>query len=263
MDNNPYLRNGLAGLTNSSLVLLVGYPFDILQITLQNQKLFYKTKSTWNGFQYLYQNNGLKGFYRGASIPFIGFSIIRPLQFNLMEILKNKYQSTPLTNFGVGFLSGGLFTIINNPIQVLKIKTQTNYLSPTTNIKSIWKNEGIKGFYRGLGPTFLVDTFFSGIYVGIYYTLRDYNKGDSIWKSFINGSIAHCAGWISLMPIDYVKTNLQNRSETINVIDILKKGYQSHGFTGFWRGIISACSRGILISGVSMAGYEFVRQKFD
>ena len=62
-----------------------------------------------------------------------------------------------------------------------------------------------------------------------------------------------------LIPIDYVKTNIQRSEKKRHILEVVREGYRQGGIGIFWRGVIPACLRTIPVSGCAMIGYETVR----
>jgi hypothetical protein len=91
--------------------------------------------------------------------------------------------------------------------------------------------------------------------------MRDRFGCNTNTQNFINGSVSHIITWFLFIPIDTIKTNIQRKNYT-TIKDIISTIYKKNGLSGFWRGIIPACLRTIPVSGISMIGYEYIRQSF-
>jgi hypothetical protein len=251
------LADVLAGMTQASIITFGGYPFDTTKVRMQSG-LF---KTTWGCVSYTFEKKGIYGFYKGGTMPFISHLMKRPIQYPTMEYMKKKINKNDYkANYLIGIIQGPIGTIIGNPLQVIKIKSQTNTLSTNQNIINIWNDYGFKGFYRGFIPTLIKDTLFGMSFIGTYYTLRDIYGCDKWYQNFINGSFSHCLTWFFLIPIDYIKTNVQKSRKSITVKQVINIGLRKHGVRGFWKGVVPACARTIPVSGLAMIGYESIRQ---
>jgi hypothetical protein len=121
-------------------------------------------------------------------------------------------------------LLAGLFTgipsaIVVTPIDHMRIKMQainnTKYKSSIDVGRKIFNQHGIKGLYQGFYPTILGEVIGTGIYFGTYESVirklrnsNDYPPSKKV--SFFAGGIAGCLSWLSIYPIDYIKTIIQS-----------------------------------------------------
>ena len=254
----------IAGATQATLVTLVGFPFDTIKVKMQSKMYPTNLKCVSE----IWKKEGIQGYYKGGSMPFISHLLKRPIQFAFLEPAKEyfkknyKLSNIYLYNYLIGGVSGPLGSLFGTPLQVVKIRSQTHHISTVDIVKDVWKQRGLSGFYRGLLPTMMKDTLFGASFIGHYYTLRDV-VGDDIWyKNFMNGSIAHCLTWALLIPVDFVKTNIQKSDVPISALEVISKNYSKYGIKVFWKGVIPACVRTVPVSGIAMTCYEIVRTYF-
>ncbi len=131
-------------------------------------------ESMWHGARQVFRKEGLRGFYRGAGISLLGNSH-GAVQFAVYEPLKNVWrrylareeperiegqQQEKLGNTATLVISGSAKIVagsVTYPYQVIRSRLQT-YHSEARFGKGIrgvasklWKEEGWRGFYRGLG----------------------------------------------------------------------------------------------------------------
>lgn len=244
------------GLANATATTIVGYPLDTLKVKMQSG--MYTNYTTC--IKDIYVNKGFFGFYKGSLMPWISHGLKRPIQYAIAERAKENevFGTGTKSNYITGIFQGGMGTILGNPLQVVKIRAQTNKLTTMQNVSHIWNNKGFFGFYRGFLPTLLKDSLFGMGFLGNYYTLRDRYGSQSPRQNFINGAVSHCITWAIFIPVDTIKTNVQ-RTEGGGVLVVIKEIHGKYGITGFWRGLIPACIRTIPISGCAMLSYEGVR----
>ncbi|KAI0346954.1 mitochondrial FAD carrier protein [Trametopsis cervina] len=132
-------------------------------------------RNLWDGFSSIYRSEGIKGLYRGTSLALFGVSN-GAIQFMGYEEMKKwgfarkrrnfaregrewKPQDDKLSNTSYTVMSGlsklSALTL-TYPYQVVRSRIQNNatsHLYPTIPIciKRTWAEEGLRGFYRGLG----------------------------------------------------------------------------------------------------------------
>ena len=118
-------------------------------------------RSISHGVSEIMRNEGVKGFWRGLVPSLFGISH-GAVQFAAYENLKNwraeqRGGRSELSNLDYLLLSGTskIFAgSITYPYQVVRVRLQTYdaeqaYRGAGDAILQIWKNEGIRGFYRG------------------------------------------------------------------------------------------------------------------
>lgn len=172
-------------------------------------------------------------------------------------------NGSKLSNYFIGWTSGLVSPIFGTPLQVVKISVQTTTNKDVKNsaeyIKENYLRNGLIGFYRGFIANVMKDSLFGMSFIGHYYTLRDYLGSDVWWKNFVSGASAHYLTWYTLIPIDYVKTKIQQSEKRRTITEVIRSSYRVGGIRIFWRGVFPACLRTIPVSGVAMVGYETVR----
>ncbi|KAI0352751.1 mitochondrial FAD carrier protein [Trametes cingulata] len=132
-------------------------------------------RSLWHGLTSVYRNEGIAGLYRGTTLALFGVSN-GAIQFMVYEEMKRwgfERKKRQFAKAGREYttaddkLSNTAYTIMSAaskltalastyPYQVVRSRIQNNataHLYPTIPlcIKRTWAEEGIRGFYRGLG----------------------------------------------------------------------------------------------------------------
>ncbi|KAJ3476789.1 hypothetical protein NLI96_g10915 [Meripilus lineatus] len=132
-------------------------------------------RNLWHGLTEIYRTEGLAGWYRGTSLALVGVSN-GALQFMGYEEMKRwaferkRRQFTKegrewttsedkLSNTAYTIMSGAsklLALVVTYPYQVVRSRIQNNataHLYPTIPVcvKRTFTEEGVRGFYRGLG----------------------------------------------------------------------------------------------------------------
>ncbi|KAL6075710.1 Mitochondrial carrier protein [Balamuthia mandrillaris] len=165
-----------------------------------------------------WRQDGLKGFYRGFGITFLGSAPAGCLYFTSYELSKNvlttSASSLPfpsssasfLIHFTSGLVAEAVSCILWVPIDIIKQRLQVQISSPTSSssssasasstyhsrnygykngfhaLKTIVQREGVLGLYRGYGATLL--TF--GPYSALYFLF--YERFKSLASSFSSSS---------------------------------------------------------------------------
>jgi solute carrier family 25 folate transporter 32 len=131
-------------------------------------------RNMWHGAQQVLKNEGWRGFYRGAGISLVGNSH-GAVQFAVYEPMKKAWRKyatkdhirvegqreEKLGNTALLFMSGFAKVFAGTatyPYQVVRRRLQTYHSEERFGrgirgvATRIWREDGFRGFYRGLGP---------------------------------------------------------------------------------------------------------------
>lgn len=206
-----------------------------------------------------------------------------------------------------GFTSG----IVTCPLDVIKTKLQAQggfmpidkgryvghhrvYSGLVGTAKVIWKEEGLRGMYRGLGPIILGYLPTWAVWFTVYNKSKVFMAENNLGKNqfFINfwsSIIAGASSTIVTNPIWVIKTRLMSQSATgynrqmsmfprsgntptsrptidspwhyRSTLDAARKMYSSEGVLSFYSGLTPALL-GLTHVAVQFPAYEFLRKKF-
>lgn len=125
-------------------------------------------RSIMDGAKQIHQSEGIPGFYRGL-VPSLFGVTHGAIQFMAYEQLKI-YRARALTG-GQKDLAASDFLILSGlakiiagsstyPYQVVRARLQmynadTTYKGAGDVVSQMWRKEGLRGFYKGLGPNLL------------------------------------------------------------------------------------------------------------
>ena len=140
-----FISGGIAGIVEVSLL----HPIDLMKTKMQEYSQKYSNTKRNKIIKNIYKNQGLKGFYRGY-VPRL-FCIIPMrilywgVQNNSNIYLKKNFNFNNSERLILsGTFAGTVQTIIDNPIENIKIKMMTNN---KISILSILKESKYPGFF--------------------------------------------------------------------------------------------------------------------
>jgi len=225
------LNGGFAGIVGVSCV----FPLDLVKTRLQNQrpdadgKLKYSGiidcgKQTWKagGTTTLKR---MAGMYSGSGVNLVLITPEKAIKlvandfFRFQLATPNQKTLSPLRGMIAGGLAGFCQIIITTPMELLKIQLQQASGAKTSASQlalSLFREKGIAGLYRGIGPTMARDVTFSMIYFPLFAKLdslgprkSDGSGGAVFYASFVAGILAGAVGSFSVTPLDVIKTRIQ------------------------------------------------------
>lgn len=165
-----YASGAFAGVANS----VISGPIEHVRIRLQTQP--HGEKRLYSGpidcVKKLSAHEGvLKGLYRGEAVTIIREAQAYGVWFLAFEYLmnadaaRNQIQRKEIPTWKIAFyggLAGEALWLGSYPFDVVKSKMQSDgfgkemkYKGMNDCFKQIWRTEGMRGFWKGLGPTLL------------------------------------------------------------------------------------------------------------
>jgi len=135
-----------------------------------------------------------------------------------------------------------------------------------TCLMHIWKHEGARGLYRGLGPNLVGVAPSRAIYFWSYSTAKK-SLNNSLPKvnrdtPFVHVMSAFTAGFVSSCvtnPIWLIKTRLQLDRSHSSLRMVIRRIYAEGGMRSFWKGL-TASWWGISETVIHFVIYEFLKQ---
>ncbi|PNS18144.1 Amino-acid transporter arg-13 [Sphaceloma murrayae] len=287
----------------------VEYPFDTVKVRLQSQPdhLPLRYKGPLDCFAQSLRSEGFLGLYRGISAPLVGAAAENASLFFSYRVFQNLLtstvynDSTPLSLPALascGALSGAFTSIVLTPIELVKCKMQVPAQSSValntrpgmlTIISSIYKHQGVAGFWRGQMGTLFRETGGSAAWFGSYESVsaffrarlsRQNTSGNMdtvsgekidlpIHQQMLAGAAAGMAYNFAFFPADTIKSRLQ--TEEIGIAGARpqegfwstgKAIWRQHGLRGLYRGCGITVARSAPSSALIFTLYEAMRTNF-
>ncbi|EDR15214.1 uncharacterized protein LACBIDRAFT_301187 [Laccaria bicolor S238N-H82] len=203
------------------------------------------------------------------------------------------YRDARSISTAEGFLCGGLAACmavtVSNPAEVAKTRLQLQGELAKEGVKKVynnaldvfgktWKNEGIKGLQRGLGPAYAYQILLNGSRLGFYEPFRHAlnrfigrSAEDQIpFTSVIAGASSGAVGASLGNPLFLIKARMQAFSPALPVgaqhfykssFHALATIFHAEGVRGLVRGIDAAILRTSMGSSVQLPSYIFAKNQ--
>lgn len=288
------IAGGLAGVVSRTTVS----PFERIKILLQLQGSLPQTRyntGVVNAIKQLYQEEGIKGLFRGNGLNCVRIFPYSAVQFAIFEYIKkhvfcvDKYHGQ-LSNgqrLFAGFVGAAASLLVTQPLDLVRIRlsVQTANLQNLhesrakdirkppgfyTLFKQIYKNEGgIYGLYRGIIPSAYQVLPCVALNFAVYEQLKEFqnNPNSTMWLyKLVFGAISGAVSQTATYPFDLLRKRFQIMNMGKNemgfkytsIWDGLKTIYLTEGPLGYYKGLTASLCKVIPSTAVSWLVYEIV-----
>ncbi|XP_065055702.1 kidney mitochondrial carrier protein 1-like [Rhopilema esculentum] len=271
MDWKPFLYGGFASMSAE----LATFPIDTTKTRLQVQGQVINTslselryRGMLHAMYKISKEEGIRSLYNGLAPALLRQATYGTIKIGLYHgikgmLVQNPEEETLLYNMVAGIGAGAISSSLCNPTDVLKVRLQAN-TQGTIDVQKgmlsmfadIYRKEGLRGLYRGVGPTAQRASVIAGVELPVY----DWSKkkiidlgllGDNAWNHFTASIVAGLAGAIASNPIDVVKTRMMNQRKLKsgsqsssngviykNSLDCFVRTAKTEGFMALYKGFI-------------------------
>lgn len=218
-----FVSGGIAGGIAKSTIA----PLDRVKVLFQATIRKFNFHSAIGEFTRIRQEEGIRAFWKGNGaqvlriVPYTAI-VIFTQQFTMYDYYKNSLihmhpksrTQVLLYNFLPGSLAGATSVIFTYPFEVartrLALQTHTKYyLGITHAFQTLFREEGIKGLFKGLVPTLQGIVIYSGVSFCIYFSSKEILGHNSIGQHFMFGAVAGIIGQFVSYPFDVVRKRMQ------------------------------------------------------
>lgn len=282
------VRNLVAGSIGGMFSWMVGQPLDMLKVKMQVQST---TNPIYTGaldcLKKTIKADGIRGLYRGMLAPVLMATPVTAVTFYSLAIGKKLQLDDPNQEPTIPqYLKAGLFCgfcvgFFYGPAERLKCLLQTQ--NPTGGVakyngmfdclKKVFQESGVRGVFRGLGPTLVREILGGGAwyvtYEGLLKIMRpsDSTRDDvGALPILVAGGAAGFAFWGLVFPIDVLKTRLQVapvEAYPHGARGLLREIIAKEGVGILYRGYMPAITRAVVVHAALFVGYEFTMKAMN
>lgn len=186
----------------------------------------------------------------------------------------------PKESDGLRMLFAGIASICSgsatHPIEVVKTRMQimgeagsrskVNYGGNVfSTSKVIMQNEGIGGFYKGIKATWMRESVYSTLRLGLYEPFKNIlgatdRRNTSFHIKFFAAGMSGVVGSTIANPTDLLKIRMQAMEhESHGIIWHVKDIYHSNGVLGFYKGLQATVVRAFMLNATKLASYDHIK----
>lgn len=267
------------------LTRFVVYPMNLIKTQIQMQRRHAVYNGTFDAFSKILRSEGPRGLYRGFSVNSLAV-LNSQLYVTIYELLRQySDQPTYLRELVAGGVSSFVAQTMAVPIDVV---SQTLMVQGLPGAKSsykareivsmIYKNDGLRGFFRGYTVSLLTFVPSSAVWWLAYTNVRHFQIGDSHSVSHLSfahnlanqgvaGIIAGAVAAVVTNPIDVVRTRIQTRRDFNDIRpqrklrEVIKQLFTEEGLVrGLTKGVTARILHTAPSSTLMILSYEAVKR---
>ncbi|KAI1356859.1 mitochondrial dicarboxylate carrier protein [Xylaria sp. FL0043] len=299
-DEGSRLQVVAAGATAGLISRFVIAPLDVVKIRLQLQShslsdpLSHRDlrgspiyKGTIRTLQHIVKHEGITGLWKGnvpAEMMYVSYAVVQFTAYRSTTLLLHRLSGDDANNrlpqaaesFISGAAAGAAATATTYPLDLLRTRfaAQGNDRVYTSLRRAIWeirRDEGMKGFFRGLAPGLAQIVPLMGIFFAIYESARlplgqlnlPWGSGDAT-----AGVLASVVAKTGVFPLDLVRKRIQvqgptrsryvhrNIPEYAGTLRTIRQILKQEGVRGLYRGLTVSLMKAAPASAVTMWTYE-------
>ncbi|EPS32492.1 hypothetical protein PDE_07452 [Penicillium oxalicum 114-2] len=267
----------LAGGIAACGAVTVTHSFETVKIRLQLQGELQsknegvkKYRGVLHGVKVILQNEGPRGLFRGIGSAYIYQILLNGCRLGFYEPLRSTvtnaiYSDPNVQSLGVnvfagaasgviGAAAGSPFFLVKTRLQsyspFLPVGTQHNYKNSIDGLSRIYRSEGVKGIYRGVGAAMIRTSFGSAVQLPTYFFAKrrltrhlGMEEGPALHlaSSAASGFVVCCF----MHPPDTIMARMYNQSGNLyqGVFDCLFKTIRTEGVLAIYKGFFAHLAR--------------------
>jgi hypothetical protein len=259
------------------------HPVDTCKIRMQKIKdhpeIARKYRNLYQTARTIITEEGFLALYKGVRSSLLRESTYSTLRLGLYEPFKallgeTNPKDTPFwKKMASASMSGCIGSAIANPFDLVKVIHQADekaHGSFLAEVKKILARDGIKGLYRGAGPTIARAMVLNGTKLSTYDEIKHtLLKIGWLKEGFILQTLSSCVAGLAMTittaPFDLVKTRIMSQGEQKiyhGVLDCFTKSVKKEGIFVLWKGFTPQWLRFTPFTIIQLNVWEYLRKLY-
>ncbi|KAH6841129.1 mitochondrial carrier domain-containing protein [Chaetomium sp. MPI-CAGE-AT-0009] len=253
------------------------HPFETVKIRMQLQGELqskghqpHHYRGPLHGVSVIVRNEGLRGIYRGIGCAYIYQVLLNGCRLGFYEPMRNSLstlifkdgntQSLGINMFcgagsGVmGAAAGSPFFLVKTRLQsyspFLPVGTQHRYRNAWDGMSQIFRSEGIRGLYRGVGAAMIRTGFGSSVQLPTYFfakrrLMKHLGMEEGAPLHLASSTASGFVVCVVMHPPDTIMSRMYNQNGNLykGVFDCLGKTIRTEGFFAIYKGFLPHLAR--------------------
>jgi len=276
--STPFWQHAVAGSCAGVMEHVSMYPLDTVKTHVQASPV---RLSIGEAVRAVLRNQGVLGLMRGSFVIGAGCVPAHAGFFGTYELATAKFAAEggphqPMRMAACGAAATTIHDAILTPHDVAKQRLQLGRHGGAVDCAlSIWRQEGLRGFYRSLPVTLAMNVPYNGMLVACNDSLqrflqvgrgggREAKLADAPWHFFCAGISGAVAG-AATTPLDVIKTRMQTQTRGSasgaagGILGVARAVVREGGVRGLFQGMGPRVLLAVPSAAVSWGTYETVR----
>ncbi|WWD19230.1 hypothetical protein CI109_103688 [Kwoniella shandongensis] len=216
---------------------------------------------------YFYSLSSIRN--RLSLIPYFSIPLVSPLLPPSSATGSKSRSAIVKLSSGGNLVAGAIARtsvgFVLSPITVIKARFESNHYKQYHSIPgallSLWRTNGLRGFFQGFTATAFRDAPYAGLYLVFYEKWKDFvGKIHGVPNAALHsgsGIMAATLATVLTSPADVLKTRMQvNPTEHPTIRKAITRVIQERGATGFFSGTSLRISRKAASAAIGWTVYE-------
>ncbi|KAK4193955.1 mitochondrial carrier domain-containing protein [Podospora australis] len=253
------------------------HPFETVKIRMQLQGELqtkghqpHHYRGPLHGVSVIVRNEGVRGIYRGLGCAYIyqvllngcRLGFYEPMRAGLAGLVLNDVNKQNLgINMFCGAASGIMGAAMGSPFFLAKTRlqsyspflpvgTQHRYKNAWDGLSQIFRAEGVRGLYRGVGAAMIRTGFGSSVQLPTYFFAkrrlqRHLGMEEGLPLHLASSTASGFVVCVVMHPPDTIMSRLYNQNGNLykGVFDCLAKTIRTEGFFAIYKGVFPHLAR--------------------
>lgn len=282
------LKHSIAGAGAGIVSSIMTCPLDVAKTRLQNQGVLVPGQKLYKGtvgtLTRIGCEEGIRGLYRGLGPTVLGYLPTWAIYFTTYDYCKGRWaieidkEKEWLLHIVSAMSAGALATSLTNPLWVIKTRFMTQneqtpyrYNNTIHAFATIAREEGFRGFYKGLGPS-LIGVSHVAVQFPLYEKLKvifhaERHSSSESYSILLASSLSKMAASLATYPHEVIRTRLQNQTKKPykyqGILHAAKVMSKEEGLAGFYKGLSTNLVRTVPSSALTILTYELIVRTLD
>ncbi|KAH7002335.1 mitochondrial carrier domain-containing protein [Ilyonectria destructans] len=247
----------------SCLAVVCSHPLDLVKVRLQATPPS-ERKNVFETVLQILRKEGASGLYRGLSAGLLRQLTYGSTRFAIYESIKeraarpNNEPTSMSILLTASVFSGACGALVGNPADIANVRMQNdrslpphqrqNYRNVVDVLVRIARQDGIRGYFRGVLPNSIRAGTMTGCQLGSYDGIKQAlitNAGlkDSVPTQLLASLLASLIATTICSPIDVIKTRTMSQGGKTSILGMAKQLTRSEGMRWVFRGWVPSFAR--------------------
>ncbi|ORX33420.1 mitochondrial carrier domain-containing protein [Kockovaella imperatae] len=258
----------------ASMAVVITHPIDQTKIRTQvqrpQQNMIATVKNT-------VRSSGVLGLWTGLSGSLLRQATYSTMRFGAYNYLKDRDRKMgkkggKLRLVANGALAGALAGLVGSPAELVMVRISSdgvkppesryNYKNALQGLYRIYKDEGPRTMFKGMGATVARSVVMNGSQLSCYDMIKQqlitrFNFTDTVPTHLLTSILGGTIAVTACAPIDVFKSRIQSAPAGVTAMSIITKSLRREGLRVLFRGWLPAWLR---MSPTTMLTFTFFEQ---